>query len=166
MISGLYQTAIEYALNADSRHLDWCNVFGKMAGRVYNMNFGRQTGKTHAIVKTVHDNVFNYNSIVIAKTNSRLNEIQRQIDVLRVPYETNYEFGIERNQLKKTIFLTEKTLDALGTDLRGMLLTKKVLVFIDEPMGEANKVVQKLHEVLCMRANTHDFYFFVMGQQY
>lgn len=169
-LKGLYQTVIEHAINTQQSHLDFCTPFQKMKERTYNLNFGRQTGKTQAIVESIHDNAFNYNCIVIAKNNNRLQDILERLQLLREPYEKSYSYGNERTQLKRTFGFSENKLEYIIPSLRGHNLSRKILVFIDEPFDSKSttKILNELYEKLGFLPDYYgakEVYFFVIGAQ-
>lgn len=156
MSTSLYQTVFERKLVEKSRidlHFHWQERFEK---RVTKFDMGRKTGKSTAIVRTMSDN-HQYDYIVLSFSEHgarRLADMYKNLEQDRIAYHEN-TVQLTGNQLSQIERCYENWIKTRST--------RKLCVFVEEPMVQTKRVLDNLCDVLSR--TEIDYQIFVVGCQ-
>lgn len=160
MNSGLYQHIFELKMR-ENKNL---SAYGRDAiyeMKTFNINLGRQSGKTEAMIRTMTMNK-DFGFIVIAHNSAWTKELADRF--LRVRNVQTYGYIHEQSPV---IFCTQED-HSIETAILAMArarigTNKNVVVFIDEPMSNATRIHKKVKE--CTSFNIIEPTVFVLGCQ-
>lgn len=160
MNSGLYQHIFELKMREEKD----LSAYGRDAiyeMKTFNINLGRQSGKTEAMLRTMMLNK-EFGFIVIAHHESWAKELSERF--LRMRSVQTYGYIHEQSPV---IFCTQQD-RSIETAILEMARArigknKKVVIFIDEPMSSADRIHKKVKE--CTSFNIIEPTVFVLGCQ-
>lgn len=168
LLSGLYKTIIEAKMSEEKpRHHTMISPRQRMLEQTYNLNFGRQTGKTKAVVDSMFDNKYNYHSVYIGHNMRAAEDVKCELKARLMPFcDLNLTmFGRNVFSTKLFFFSSVSSIDRLRNlyYVRRENREGKIMVFVDEPMTKKDEVMEKLYAFF--ESTNYDPYFFVMGCQ-
>lgn len=155
MKTTLYQLIFEDIIKTPNREYDgWFSREQNNESRTNRVDFGRQTGKTTAIINTVVNHNDDFNFVVITHHESRARAIADQI---------KFKFSSNRRIPTGLIIVagnsTERITKIADTIRNSKTRDKRTVVFIEEPMKRTTEILDEIFEKL----NVHKV--FVVGCQ-
>lgn len=168
LISGMYKTIIELKMSEEKpRHWKAISRRQQLFDQTYNLNFGRQTGKTKAILDTIFDNKCNYHAVYISHNMRSAEDAQSELKARMIPYYESgiFNFGLNVYEPKIFMFTSIHSIHRLRNlcYIRKEKREGKIMVFIDEPMNKKDVVIEELYNFF--EHTNYDPYFFVLGNQ-